>query len=198
MGVEFELKYSASPEKQAAIAAAYPLEYREFQMQTTYYDTAGFALSQRHITLRCRMENGQPVCTVKTPVSGYGRGEWECECADIEEGIGKLCSLGAPKELLMMTAQGVVPVCGARFTRQAGILEWNGARLELALDRGILTGGGTEIPLCEVEVELKSGEPEAAIDFGTALAERFGLTVQHKSKFRRALALAKGEAYGRA
>lgn len=193
MGVEFELKYSAVPEQQAAIAGAYPVAYHEFRMETTYYDTAAFALSDRHITLRCRMENGQPVCTVKTPVAGFGRGEWECRCGNIEEGIIKLCSQGAPKELLLLTAEGVAPICGARFTRQAGLVEYNGTVLELALDAGILIGCGTEIPLCEVEVELKSGQPEDAVAFGNGLAERFGLAVQHKSKFRRALALAKGE-----
>jgi inorganic triphosphatase YgiF len=44
-----------------------------------------------------------------------------------------------------------------------------------------------------VEVELKSGDQNVAISFALALAERFGLKSQEKSKFRRALALAKGE-----
>ena len=56
-----------------------------------------------------------------------------------------------------------------------------------------MLGGGQEIPLCEVEVELKSGDPETAVAFATALAQRFGLEPEKKSKFRRALALAKGE-----
>ena len=193
MGIEFELKYSATPECQAAIMAAFPVDYRRFEMQTTYYDTADFALSDRHITLRCRMENGQPVCTVKTPVGGFGRGEWECQCDDIEKAVVNLVNQGATMELLLLASEGISPVCGARFTRQAGLVEFKGAQLELALDSGVLTGGGSEIPLCEVEVELKSGDPAKAVEFGKALAERFGLMAQPKSKFRRALALARGE-----
>lgn len=192
MGIEFELKFAATEQAQDAIRAAYPVAYRSFHMQTTYYDTADFALSDRKITLRRRMENGEAVCTVKTPISGYGRGEWECRCEDIETGILELCKLGAPRELLFLTGPGVAPVCGARFHRLAGIVEHEGAVLELALDTGILLGGGQEIPLCEVEVELKSGAPEAAIDFAGRLAERFGLHQEKRSKFRRALALAKG------
>ena len=194
MGVEFELKYSATEEQLSAIAAAYPVAYRTIEMETTYYDTADGQLSDRRITLRRRMENGQSVCTVKTPTTtGYGRGEWECQVEDIESGILKLCELGAPRGLLLLTAEGVVPVCGARFTRRAGNITQDGAVMEIALDQGVLMGGGKQIPLCEVEVELKSGEPDAVVAFAEALAERFGLQPQNKSKFRRARNLAKGE-----
>lgn len=193
MAIEFELKFAAEPAQQEAIRQAFGLEYQTIQMQTTYFDTADHALSDRHITLRRRMENGRSVCTVKTPVSGLGRGEWECLCDNIEDAIPMLCKLGASRELLILTAPGVVPICGARFTRQAGLLEHLGAQLELALDSGVLYGGKRETDLCEIEVELKSGQPEAAIAFAEELASRFGLKPEKKSKFRRALALAKEE-----
>ena len=73
------------------------------------------------------------------------------------------------------------------------IIACGGSLLELALDRGVLTGGGREIPLCEVEVELKSGSREAVLAFAKELAQRFDLAPETRSKFRRALALAKGE-----
>ena len=193
MGIEFELKYGAQVQAQLAIQAAYPGQYRTYEMETTYFDTPDGRLSERHVTLRRRMENDRSVCTVKTPVSGYGRGEWECDCEQIDDAIVQMVELGAPRELLLLTAEGVVPVCGAKFTRQALELSHDGAELELALDRGILLGGGREVPLCEVEVELKSGEPEKAVAFADALAKEFGLQPEKKSKFRRALALAKGE-----
>ena len=193
MGVEFELKYSAEPRQQAEIEKLYFEEHRCYRMQTTYYDTPSASLSQRHITLRCRMENDEAVCTVKTPISGYGRGEWDCRCDDILKSIPLLCAQGAPAELAELTREGVQEVCGARFTRLAATVQFGDALLEIALDRGILTGGGREQPLCEVEVELKSGEPELAIAFGLQLKNKFGLVPQEKSKFRRALSLAKGE-----
>jgi inorganic triphosphatase YgiF len=193
MGVEFELKFSAEPDQLEAVAAAYPVDYHTITMETTYFDTPDFALSDRRVTLRRRMENGEAVCTVKTPISELGRGEWDCRCENIEEAILALCKLGAPMDLLALTADGVAPVCGAKFTRRAGLVTVQGTELEIALDRGILIGCGNEIPLCEVEVELKSGDPDTAVSFGTALADRFGLQPQKKSKFRRALALARGE-----
>ncbi len=193
MGVEFELKFSAQAEQQEAIFEAFSRDYQTFQMETTYYDALDSALSERHITLRRRFENGESVCTVKTPTSGYGRGEWDCRCDKIEDAIPELCKLGAPEELISLTAGGVAAICGAKFTRRALLVEYAGAALELALDKGVLMGGGKEVPLCEVEVELKSGPEESAVEFGMILARRFGLIPQKKSKFRRALALAKGE-----
>lgn len=193
MGVEFELKFSAQAEQQEAIFEAFSGDYQTFQMETTYYDALDSALSERHITLRRRFENGESVCTVKTPTSGYGRGEWDCRCDKIEDAIPELCKLGAPEELISLTAGGVAAICGAKFTRRALLVEYAGAALELALDKGVLMGGGKEVPLCEVEVELKSGPEESAVEFGMILARRFGLIPQKKSKFRRALALAKGE-----
>ena len=192
MGVEFELKFSAEPAQQEAIQKQYLSTYEQFRMQTTYYDTPSGALSARHITLRCRMENEEAVCTVKTPLDGYGRGEWDCRCDDIFKAVPLLIEAGAPRELLELTAEGLTPVCGARFTRRAGTVDFAGALLEIALDTGCLMGGGQELPLCEVEVELKSGEPEAAIAFGMELQRGFALTPQRKSKFRRALDLAQG------
>ena len=80
-------------------------------------------------------------------------------------------------------------VCGARFTRQCKTLAVEGSTVELALDRGILLGGGRELPLCEVEVELKSGSQDAAVAFAEALAEKYALVPEPKSKFARAAAL---------
>ena len=71
----------------------------------------------------------------------------------------------------------------------AGI-EWvEGGKVELALDLGVLTGSGKVIPLREVELELKEGPDEALLTFGPAFAARFGLTIEHLSKFARAKAL---------
>ena len=64
--------------------------------------------------------------------------------------------------------------------------------MELALDRGVLFGGGRELPFAEAEVEQKSGSEAAAEAFARRLAARFALTEEPKSKFQRALALAMG------
>lgn len=192
MGREFELKFSAGAEAFAALGAKWE-DFTVILMETTYFDTPDGALSQRHITLRRRMENGVSVCTVKTPDSPHGRGEWELEEMDIQAAIPMLCKLGASEELLELTKGGVTAVCGARFTRRAKLIELPECTVEIALDEGVLLGGGKELPLREVEVELKSGSEAVAVAYANALAAMYGLIPEEKSKFSRAQKLAKGE-----
>ena len=58
------------------------------------------------------------------------------------------------------------------------------------LFQGCLLGGGKERPLCEIEVELKSGEDGVAAAFAEDLAREFGLVPELKSKLARAMELA--------
>ena len=193
MSIEYELKFKATEEVLAEIRQAYPGPCQEFQMETTYYDTPSESLSARFYTLRRRMENGVSVCTLKTPAEGRGRQELEIECGSIEKAIPVLSAMGAPADFLSLAAEGVQAICGAKFTRSAIPVTLENCQVEIALDKGILTGGGKTVPLCEVEVELKSGAKSDAKQFAMALAAIYGLSAEERSKFRRALSLYKGE-----
>ena len=191
MGREFELKYRCADADFEALQADFT-GFRAIEMETTYYDTFDAKLSFHHWTLRRRFENGVSVCTLKTPDPKGGRSEWEVEAPGIMTGIPKLCQAGAPVELMAMTVGGIQEVCGARFTRLALTLDVPGATVELALDKGKLFGNGRETPLQEVEVELKAGADSAAIAFAGQLAEKYHLVREKRSKYVRALALARG------
>lgn len=193
MAVEFEIKFRATPEQQEALQAALTGETTHYTMQTTYYDTPDGDLSALKYTLRRRLENNISVCTLKTPATGLGRNEYELECATIEEAIPQLCALSGLPELPALLAKGVIPSCGAAFQRTAITVVKPDCVLEIALDRGKLTGGGREKPLCEIEVELKSGTQESAKNYAKILALAYGLTPEKRSKVQRARALAKGE-----
>ncbi len=189
MGLEYELKYTADEKTLSSIANVLPPASQELQMRTTYYDTPAGDLAKRRYTLRLRKENDRSVCTVKTPAGEKGRGEWEVECDSIENAIPELCKLGAPADLAQLTAGGVAALCGARFHRTTWDLFIGDSYIELALDKGVLLGGGKEESFCEVEVELKEGDKEIVDAFGADLANACGLKKQPKSKFRRALDL---------
>ncbi len=188
MGREFELKYRANAFQIGKIQAAFG-PFREISMETAYFDTPDHSLSARKWTLRRRLENGISVCTLKIPLADGSRGEWETACGDILAAVPELCNLGAPAELAQLVTAGVTETCGARFTRQAATLTERGATLELALDQGVLLGGGKELPLCEVEVELKEGSEDAVNAFCFALELCYDLQPEPASKFKRALAL---------
>ena len=184
MGIELEWKFSATEKAFSAVKEAYTGAFSSIRMETTYYDTTNRFFSARRCTLRARLENGRCICTLKTPAE-KGRTEWELERDSIQVAAPELCKLAgltAPEKFL--------PVCGAKFTRLAATIQLEGAAVELALDRGVLTGGGKELPLLEVEVEYKSGSEAVAEGFAVALAKAHGLTAEHKSKFKRAIELA--------
>ena len=187
MGFEFELKFRATPETLIKIKNAYP-GGAEIRMHTTYYDTADGRLSAKKFTLRRRQENGESVCTLKTPGKGQLRGEFEIRKEKIEDAIPELCKLSG----VNLPTSGLVEVCGARFVRYAKEEVLSDCALELAVDEGTLTGGGKTQPLYEVEVELKSGNPESVVAFAQTLAQTYGLQTEETSKFKRALDMAKG------
>ena len=191
MGREFELKYGCSDVDFASLKATYP-DCVTIEMETTYYDTFDGKMNNRHWTLRRRFENGVSVCTLKTPAEDGSRCEWEVECGGIMAAIPRLVQAGAPMDLMALTISGIQEVCGAKFTRLAATLEIPGATLELAMDQGKLFGGVREMALQEVEVELKEGSDNAALAFAKLLEEKFHLIPESRSKYKRAMALARG------
>ena len=192
MGREFELKFAATETVQARIRATYG-PWTRIHMETTYFDTADGALSAHRMTLRLRKENQRCVCTLKTPLPDGSRGEWECDAEDIQQGIRALIAAGAPKLLAELTARGVQPSCGAKFIRDTARIPTADGMAELALDSGVLLGGGKQRPLCEIEVERKEGSEKATVFFAAQLATQYSLEGEPDSKFRRAMALAQGE-----
>ena len=191
MATEYELKFKATEEVLIAIDGAYP-GGAVMEMETAYYDTPSGAMSRRRYTLRRRLENGISICTLKTP-AGNARREWEVECEDITAAIPKLMAMGAPADLEYLVKEGLVHICGAKFTRLAKTVSLPECTAEIALDKGVLLGGGKTEPLCEAEVELKAGTKAACDTFAGEMAERFGLVPEEKSKFARALALYRGD-----
>lgn len=195
MGREFELKYAATEEIHRAMVEAFG-PFRKIEMETTYFDTPDGRFSQRKMTLRLRRENDVTVCTLKTPLPQGGRGEWECLAQNIHTGLSQLIAAGAPAEAAQLAVDGLVVVCGARFTRLCTELPTADGTAELALDNGVLLGGDREMPLCEVEVEQKTGSDQATVALANHLAILYGLHPETDSKFRRASALAQGENHG--
>ena len=191
MGQEFELKYHCDETTQARIFEDFPVSWESISMETTYYDTPNADLSAQKWTLRRRFENNISICTLKTPSPDGSRGEWETPCPDIRQALALLCALGAPEQLLEY--RELIPVCAAKFTRRAAQITLPEGKVELALDAGRLIGGQAESPLWELEVELKEGSRQAAQDFADQLAQTYHLLPEEKSKYRRALELAKGE-----
>lgn len=199
MGRELEWKLAvpeaALLDRIAAWEALKPLQaeaFRHYEMRTSYYDTPDRLFARLHMTVRCRRENEQAIVCVKAPLpeaeDPHEHGEWELAGADPEAAVPALISAGAPEAL--RRAGPLQVVCRAAFHRRAALLRFrDGSVCELALDHGTLFGPTESTPLCELELELKSGAPAAAKALYERLIGEFGLAPQPLSKYARAKAL---------
>lgn len=190
MGQEIEHKFKGKEALFALLARDYP-GLSPISMETAYFDDASRTLAGRQWMLRRRLENGDSLCTLKTPLPDGSRGEWEIRERDLPRALLQLVALGAPDEL--STLGPLIQVCGARFLRRARLVAADGATFELALDQGVLLGGGRELPFWEVELEYKSGDLAAFRRYCEAFAHAYGLEPEPRSKFARAYALAQEE-----
>ncbi|HEY8567158.1 MAG TPA: CHAD domain-containing protein [Beijerinckiaceae bacterium] len=178
---EIELKLELDPAEVDRLLAHPILADQPFKvvpLVSTYYDTPGFDLRERDLTLRVRTEGEQRVQTVKAGGSGAGlfdRGEWERDLdgadepdlsAVAETPLGPLLDEAGRKFQL-------APVFRVRVERRTLLLERSGSAVELVLDRGTVEAGERSTPLCEVELELKKGDPAAVF----ALAQELGSEV---------------------
>ena len=194
MGREWERKYEASEVVQRAIlndshVRALTVQTTDIQMESRYFDTADGAFAAKKQMLRLRKENGRGVVTFKTSEENGMRGEWEYAAETLDGAAEKLAALGAPVE----GWNELIEVCGASFTRTAVALVFpDSAKAELALDLGVLTGGGRMLPLSEVEIEHKGGNLQTIEVFCDELAHRYDLQAETKSKFVRARMLREG------
>ncbi len=198
MGIELEVKLAVNDLQLldcilcgAAVREKMTGPYRYVPMQTTYFDTADAQLAGRRWMLRVRAEGQTSVVTMKTAADGYARGEWSVTGAYLDEAIAPLIEQGAPAELAEIAQKELIPVCGAKFTRIVAELALpDGSRCELSGDVGDLMGAGRYAPLCELELELKQGAPDAMLALSRELQRVYGLQEEARSKFARARALA--------
>jgi triphosphatase len=197
MSHEVELKFDLAAEDVAALRACPSLAgepARAGRVDTCYFDSKDGAVRRAGYSLRVRRAGGRHVQTVKhKPASAAGlfvRREWEREVAG--PGLDKEALAKTPLGRLL-DAAGAGPLVRqvrSQFRRTSWLVTHKGSRVEIVLDEGIVAGGGGEAPLCELELELKSGKPRAlfalAQEIGAAVPLRLGVL----SKAERGYALA--------
>ena len=171
MGLELEFKYALTgpgqlEELRQELEKAFG-PWEAVEMETVYYDTPDQALAARR-----------------------ARGEWELPGGGLAD-LSKLQTLGAPWEVTSLQPDQLLPRCGARFRRLRLLACLPDAVAELALDQGVLTGGGRDLPFWELEAERKGGSGEALARWCRSLSEAWHLQEETRSKFARAASLIK-------
>ncbi len=68
----------------------------------------------------------------------------------------------------------------------------DGSQIEVAFDQGLVLAGDKEDPICEVELELKSGQADSLFTLARTLCEAGGMRLGNLSKAARGYRLAQG------
>ncbi|OZA50371.1 MAG: hypothetical protein B7X81_01400 [Hydrogenophilales bacterium 17-61-76] len=184
--VEVELKLALPPQQATRfikLMARRRIPAVEQALLTRYYDTPDFALSEQGIALRVRRIGRRWLQTLKTEGERSGglsrRAEYE-----VASGGRTLDWSRFPAEAQARVAEALraqlVPVFETDFTRTSWLLVGeHGTAIEVALDIGEVRvpkrkdAAAQSQPLCEIELELKSGQPDAlfalALDWAAQL-----------------------------
>lgn len=168
---EIELKLDLTPEAAGAFEAGalFACNPNIAEQQSTYFDTLDHALLKSGLLLRIRRSGKQRIQTVKangTSAAGlFVRSEWE---RPVRNHTPVLDDTTPIRGLLGDAADVIGPVFEVRIERRSWIVSDGAATIELALDRGEAVAAQKHAPICEIELELKTGEPAALF----ALARR--------------------------
>jgi len=178
MPIETELKLRIAPGQLAKLKRHPLLKSHQLTSPATrrlyniYFDTPKLELNRSGMALRLRRSGKQWLQTLKGGGSVQGglhqRNEWEMPVS------GPALDFSLPqveewKDILPKHLRKLLqPVFVTDFSRNSRMLEWQGAQIELCMDQGEVNTEKTGAPICELELELISGEPQQL--FGLALA----------------------------
>lgn len=199
--MEIEVKYAAAePLVRALFGGALGgtmTPPREIEMEACYYDTPRGEFSDLGLALRFRREGENGVCALKGGSMENGlarRLEIEVAAGAPEEGFRRLAAAEGipPRAAALLQTGELLPRAEMRFTRRAALLQKEGLTAELAYDRGVICAGGSEEPIDEIELELKTGDEAAFLALIARAEEQLPLKRFQKSKYARAKALMNG------
>lgn len=167
------------------------------QLLNIYYETDDSWLRRHDMGLRIRGSDGRYEMTLKCAgrvVGGlHQRPEYNIPLAQPELALEKLPSAVWPDgKLPADLAARVKPLFSTDFYREKWLVDRDGSRIEIALDRGEVKAGSHREPICELELELLHGSVEQVLLLADALLDAGVLRQGSLSKAARGYHLAKG------
>ena len=165
---------------------------------TTYYDTPDRALREAGLTLRVRAKGGRHIQTVKAGSGGVGlfdRAEWETEIAGETPEPAAWADTAAEPVLRAADAPLERLFATVVMRREIPVIQGE-SRVLVTLDEGRVETASGDAPLCELELELQSGEPADLFALARELAETVPLRLGVKAKSAVGYALLDGKGPG--
>ena len=173
------------------------------KLRNIYFDTPAQDLRQQRAALRLRsLRQGsgktrwlQTLKTAGTATAGLSqRGEWE---AAVHEGqLDPVALQGTPWPTLDQDGQWLAQLAPCFETESTRTLRLftadDGSRIEVVLDVGSVRAGDQRAALCEVELELLKGSPDALFALAEHIAQRLPVLPATVSKAERGWRLLDG------
>ena len=194
---EFELKLEVPVERLLPLAAALRQgDAKRERLRATYFDTQDGALARQGIVVRMRQEGRKWVQTAKAPGKGaLHRLEHNVPVAPDEAGIPAAVDLArhsgtavgaAVRRALRLKAGSAFPALVALYetdvTRLSVSVRHGESEMEVALDEGRIVAGLQSLPVRELEIELKRGRTEDAVQLARQGCALHGLWLSTISK----------------
>lgn len=155
-----------------------------------YYDTSACDLRRQRMALRLRKQGDQWIQTLKGGggVQGglHSRNEWNWPVASQKLDEACLVEAGWRSDIPIETLQ---PVFTTAFERSVWWSRYPGIEIEVALDQGRVYSNVDQIPLNEIELELKAGKPEDLFALADQIAEQVPCWPGFVSKAQKGYAL---------
>ncbi|CAH8198756.1 inorganic triphosphatase [Vibrio aestuarianus] len=195
METEIELKFFVSPQfseiLRYKISELKVLQHSCRELGNIYFDTPDNWLRQHDTGLRIRRFDDVYVQTVKTAgrvVAGlHQRPEYNAEHNSDEPKLAlhpeDIWPTGKSVEALQSE---LIPLFSTNFTREQWLIGMaDGSQVEVAFDQGFVVAGDQQEPICEVELELKSGQTDALFTLARQFCEHGGMRLGNLSKAAR-------------
>jgi inorganic triphosphatase YgiF len=209
MQKETEIKLRVSRETLAALRE-HPLlkkrnksgwERRELMNQ--YFDTPERDLAQAKVALRLRKDGDEVIQTLKTrgqSVAGLSeRNEYDWKLPKAKLDVKKLDGECWPESLAELDKKTLKPIFTTDFVRERAEIAWGRGKskvvIEAALDLGHVVVGKQKEEICELELELREGEPAALLELAAELAATLALMPCDISKAERGYRLYDANSY---
>lgn len=184
MQKETEIKLRVSRETLAALRDHPLLKKRNksgwqtCELFNQYFDTPERELAQAKVALRLRRDGEQFIQTLKTrgqSVAGLSeRNEWDWYLSKAKLDTKKLSDECWPASLAELDKKQLKPIFTTDFVRQKAEIAWGRGKakvvIEAALDLGKVIAGEGEEEICELELELREGEPAVLLELAAELA----------------------------
>lgn len=205
MESEIELKLLVSADAGKVLKKRFvPHLNVKFLQQTTqlfnsYYDTEEEVLRQHEMGLRIRGENGQYEQTLKSKNGSVGglhqRHEINIDLPNNEIALALFPDEIWPKDLDPVSLQHELKtVFSTHFQRTQYLFDVDdGSRVELVFDQGEIENEKFQEEICEIEMELKRGNPANLFSLARELAEFLPFRLGYKSKAQRGYELCAGD-----